>query len=151
MIYFERTTVEDAEDIMKIKIRAFGDDVRLYGYGPPGYDSMENLLKNITNGIHYKMVDENRIIGGMCLFDMGYGHFHLGGIYIDPNYQNKGIGAKAIKFLFSEYENIKKWSLDTPYLSFRNHHFYEKLGFVKVGRTKPEPDGFYLFLYEKTC
>jgi hypothetical protein len=35
-------------------------------------------------------------------------------------------------------------------LSFRNHHFYEKHGFKKVGETQPEADGFYLFQYEKT-
>jgi hypothetical protein len=39
------------------------------------------------------------------------------------------------------------WRFERPP---RNHHFYEKLGFVKTGETEPEPDGFYLFLYEKT-
>jgi hypothetical protein len=54
-----------------------------------------------------------------------------------------------MKFLFEEFAGAEKWTLETPYLSFRNHHFYEKLGYKKVGETQPEPDGFHLFLYEK--
>jgi len=45
---------------------------------------------------------------------------------------------------------VKKWSLDTPYLSYRNHHFYEKMGYKKVGETQLEKGSkFRLFEYEK--
>jgi hypothetical protein len=48
------------------------------------------------------------------------------------------------------YPDARKWSLDTPYKSYRNHYFYEKHGYVKVGETQPEKENeFYLFLYEK--
>ena len=62
-----------------------------------------------------------------------------------------GIGTNAMKFLEMEFPDAKKWTLETPHLSYRNHHFYEKMGFTKVGETEPDPknNGFYLYLYEK--
>lgn len=35
--------------------------------------------------------------------------------------------------------------------NYRNHHFYEKMGYRKIGETEPKMDkgGFYLFEYEK--
>lgn len=43
------------------------------------------------------------------------------------------------------------WRLHTPYKNYRNHHFYEKMGYKKIGETVPKVDkvGFYLFEYEK--
>ena len=66
-------------------------------------------------------------------------------------YQDRGIGSQAMNFIFSNYKNVTKWSLETPYRSFRNHHFYEKQGFVKVGEYKPydNHNEFVLFKYEK--
>lgn len=32
-----------------------------------------------------------------------------------------------------EFPRAVQWSLDTPYLNIKNHHFYEKLGYIKVG------------------
>jgi hypothetical protein len=54
------------------------------------------------------------------------------------------------------HPTAKKWALCTPYLNDRVHRFYEKLGYEKVGQTKPGdhpefPDkGFYLLLYQKS-
>ncbi len=39
---------------------------------------------------------------------------------------------------------------ETPYKSYRNHHFYEKLGYSRVGEEKPDPGKeFCLYIYEK--
>jgi GNAT superfamily N-acetyltransferase len=100
--------------------------------------------------MYYKITHLDKIIGGIKLFDLGNNHFNLGTIYIDPVYQNMKISTKAIKFIEEEYPDVKIWSLDTPYKSYRNHYLYEKLGYVKVGEERPEQDrDFYLYLYEK--
>lgn len=151
MISIKKADLEDASDLVNIKIRAFSKEVELYGYGPPGYDSLENQERGIMNGNSFKILDDEKIIGGIGIEDVGEGHYRLGGIYIELEYQNKGIGTVAMKFLFNEFPQAVKWALETPYLSFRNHHFYEKMGFVKVGETEPDMEGFYLYLYEKEC
>ena len=147
-----RATEADAEELLAARIDAFSWDLETYGHGPPGYDSMEKLREGFAheNVWHYKILDGGRLIGGICVFRPDRGHCHLGGLYIDSGHQNQGMGSQAVKLLFQDFPDAERWTLDTPYLSFRNHHFYEKLGFRKVGETTPEADGFYLFQYEKT-
>lgn len=149
MIHFKKANISDAEEIVELKVRAFSEEVLLYGFGPPGYDSVEKEKKLIENGFYYKILDNSKIIGGIIIFDKGNGHFRLGGLFIDLDYQNKGVGTKSIEFIEKEFSKVKKWSLETPYLSYRNHHFYEKMGFKKIGETYPQENEFNLFEYEK--
>jgi GNAT superfamily N-acetyltransferase len=151
MITFERATPEDAEVIVQLKIRAFAEDVERYGSGPPNYDSIDHTRYYIqTTGTYYKIMKDGIPIGGFGLFLITPEHMRVGSLYIDPAYHNQSIGSQAIQFMESAFPHIRKWSLDTPYKNYRNHHFYEKNGYVKVGETPPEgPNGFYLFLYEK--
>lgn len=48
-----------------------------------------------------------------------------------------------------KFSNAITWTLETPYLSYRNHHFYEKHGFVKVGETESREDVFFCFYMNK--
>ncbi len=149
-ITFERATAVDAEALVKVQIRAFHNDTRIYPGveigGPPGYDSVESSLKKIGQDIFYKIVCEGRIIGGIVVFDMGQGHLHLDLIYLDPDYHNRGIGTRAMQFIEETYP-ATKWTLDTPAYAVRNQHFYEKFGYVKV--SEQEHDGITLIAYEK--
>ena len=38
-----------------------------------------------------------------------------------------------MQLIESEFPEAMEWSLDTPHLNGKNHHFYEKLGYIKVG------------------
>jgi len=151
MIHIEKAKDEDAKDIIKCKIDAFSEDVKLYGFGPPDYDSIEELVKLIKEGNYFKILDEKIIIGGIRVRNNGEGLYWIGSIYIYLISQNKGAGTKAMNLLFNEFKDAKKWALEAPYLSFRNHYFYEKMGFIKFGETKPDikNNGFHLFKYEK--
>lgn len=151
MLHIEKAKVEDAKDIIKCKIDAYREEVNLYGFGPPGYDSLEEQIKLIKEGNYFKILDGDKIIGGIRVRDNGEGQYWIGSIYIHPTSQNKGIGTEVMNLLFKEFKDSKKWYLETSYLSFRNHHFYEKMGFKKFGETKPDikKDGFHLFKYEK--
>ncbi len=72
------------------------------------------------------------MVGGLSVFDMGQGHFHLDVIFIDPAYHNRGIGTQAMHFIEQTFP-AQKWTLNTPGYATRNQHFYEKFGYVKVG------------------
>jgi RimJ/RimL family protein N-acetyltransferase len=151
MITIVKADKADAKELLKAKTDAFSWDVKTYGYGPPEYDSLEHQIKIFDNDRvrYYKILNGPKLIGGICVFTLDNNHYHLGGLYIATEHQNKGIGSQAIEFLYNEFPDADKWTLETPYLSFRNHHFYEKFGFKKTGETQPEADGFYLFQYER--
>lgn len=150
-VTFERATAADAEDLVKAQIAAFHDDAVIYPgveeSGPPGYDSVENTLRKIEDSAFYKIVADGQIVGGIIVYDYGEGHLHLDVLNIIPAYQNRGIGSQAMAFIERTLP-AEKWSLDTPAYATRNHHFYEKLGYVKVGE-RTEDDGFRLIMYEK--
>ncbi len=149
-ITIERAVVADVEDLVRIQIAAFHYDSVLYPEveigGPPGYDSAEETLKRIQQHHFYKFVHAGQLVGGMIVWDMGEGHSHLDLIFIDPAYQNRGIGTQAMQFVEQAYP-AKRWTLDTPVWAVRNRHFYEKLGYVKV--REYEQEGFPLIAYEK--
>ncbi len=150
-VTIERATPADAAALTSAAIAAFHDDTRLYGVplgGPPGYDSVERARKQIEADDYHKIVHDGQIIGGLTVFDMGESHFHLGTLFVHPDYHNFGVGTQAIQFIEETYPG-RKWSLDTPAYALRNQHFYEKFGYVKVREFVPEDDPILLFAYEK--
>ena len=178
LIRFEKARVADAEALTEVQRRTFDDDSNRFGGlsagGPPGYDSVDWTLWAIKMGIYYKILAGDRresrspggvgdrresrsaggvgdqIIGGVILFDMHQRHFNLGRIFVDPDWQDRGIGTQAIQFIEKTFPYVKRWSLDTPDWAVRNHHFYEKLGYVKVGDEVPTGLPIRLYLYEKS-
>jgi RimJ/RimL family protein N-acetyltransferase len=120
--------------------------------GPPGYNSVDWNIKWISRTPYFKILIDDQIIGGIIVFDMGEKHYELGRIYIDPNYQNQGIGQQAVKQMLDAIPGAVKWTLGTPSWALRNQHFYEKIGFVKVRETEIDPNlGWSGFEYEKLC
>jgi GNAT superfamily N-acetyltransferase len=149
-ITIERAANSDAEFLVKIQIAAFHHNGTLYPEiegGPEGYDSVFEMLQKIQHHIAYKIVaDGEQIIGGMVVVDEGQAHYHLDVIFVNPNYHNAGIGTQAMQFLERNLPG-ELWTLDAAKWALRNHHFYEKLGYVKV--REYEVYGFPLIGYEK--
>ena len=74
--------------------------------------------------------------------------------FIDPAHQGHWYGQKALRLLEQHFPHITRWSLHTPHRSYRNRHFYEKMGYRKIGETRiPHVPGlvedFVLFEYER--
>jgi GNAT superfamily N-acetyltransferase len=140
-ITIERAVAADVETLVKLQVLAFNDDARVYPGvqlgGPPGYDSVDATLKKIDEDDFYTIRYDGQIVGGLAVFDLGEGHFHLDVIFIDPAYHNRGIGTQAIHFIERTYP-AQKWTLNTPDYATRNHHFYEKFGYVMVGKVALE-------------
>ena len=152
MIRFVKARTRDAEELTEVQRRTFDEDSRRFAGrpgGPPGYDSVDWTLWAIKTGIYFKISAGDQIIGGVILFDMHQRHFNLGRIFVDPDWQDRGIGTQAIQFIEKTFPYVKRWSLDTPEWAVRNHHFYEKLGYVRVGEEVPPGVDMRLYLYEK--
>ena len=147
---FLQAKPEDAPELTRICKIAFDDlSLRTLGNvegGPPGYDSVEYQLERIGSTPYLKIVLYEKLIGGIILYKKENGHILLGRIWITPAQRNKGIGTKALQHLEKSFPT-KKRSLETPTYAKGNHHFYEKMGYIKKGIVPdiPEP----LYLYEK--
>ena len=126
----------DAKALALASKHAFDHDVHYgapCGDGPPGYDSAEWQKRMMRQGDYYKIVVDGTVAGGIIVFRQDVRVYHLGRIYLAPEFQNRGIGARAMEFLWETYPLAKKWTLDTPEWNHRTRHFYHKMGFVEVG------------------
>ncbi len=152
MISFKLARPADAEALTEVQTHTFDDDSRQHGQGerggPPGYDSVGWQRRIMKQGSYYKILDDDRIIGGIIVFKIGESCYNLGRIYLAPEYQNRGIGAQALAFI-EQAIPARRWTLDTPSWAIRNQHFYEKYGYVKVGEEKIPGVDFTGVLYEK--
>ncbi|MBM3189222.1 MAG: GNAT family N-acetyltransferase [Chloroflexi bacterium] len=135
-IRFLRARPKDAAALALASERAFHSDVTCGAPGPggpPGYQSPEWQARMMGMGDYFKITCGDEIIGGFIVFRKGVREYELGRIFIDPEYQNQGIGAQAFEFLWKEYPLAKRWTLDTPKWNVRTRHFYKKVGFVEIG------------------
>jgi len=136
MIRIEKATPQDAKILTLISQQAFDDDVH-YGApgpgGPPGYESAQWQAKMMRIGNYYKILLDERIVGGAIIFRQKPGHYELGRMFIEPASQNQSIGARLFEFLWTEFTDARRWTLETPVWNQRTRHFYSKVGFVEIG------------------
>ena len=149
-VQFLHAEPSDADELTRTCKLTFDDDTFRYTGkavgGAPGYDDVNYQLDRMRNDIYLKIMLDGTIIGGIILEELGSDHMQLVRIWIHPELQDKKIGQKAMEFIHENYPT-RKWTLETPPYAVRNHHFYEKFGYVNKGWLPdcPEP----LYVYEK--
>ena len=143
---------EDAEQLKLISVQAFANDCEQYGAYPPGIESLDWHKSEIHKGHYYKILYGDEVAGGICVIPSPESQIEIKYFFIADNFQNKRIGSATMTLIEKQYNNVQIWNLVTPYKAYRNHHFYEKFGYSKVGEIQPEPsDPFKVFKYQKLC
>lgn len=144
-LVFEELTEKDIDILTPIMKRAFDEDTRIHlgreCGGPPGYDNGDFLRRwalrdDVTA---YKISCDGRAIGSILLWiNTETNANFLGNVYVDPEFQNRGIGKTIWGFVESEYPNTEVWRTETPIFSRRNHNFYvNKCGFHVIRIDNP--------------
>jgi RimJ/RimL family protein N-acetyltransferase len=136
VVVFRRARARDADSLARACKRAFDNDIH-YGAsgpgGPPGYDSSAWQQRMMRAGDYYVIEHSGEVIGGIIVFRKEPRCYEVGRVFIEPEFQNQGIGSEAFQFLWDTYPLAKKWSLGTPSWNRRTRHFYRKVGFAEVG------------------
>lgn len=125
---------EDADILIKIYNASFYDDYIKYGECPAygrTKESMEASIKNFPKLIIYY---DDIPIGVISVSNKAKGEYYIGCLCIIPQYQSKGIGTQAFKYMLDYYADWKKITLITPADKEENINFYtKKCGFVIDG------------------
>lgn len=147
----KRTKEKEAQRLLEIQKEAFVEDLKRYQDHDtnPVNEPIERLLRKIENFLHYTIWSDDEIIGGIDIRDLKDDRYCLNRIFLSNKYQNKGFGTRIMNLIEKEFPSAIEWSLDTPHLNKRNHHFYEKLGYEKVGEHQIS-DKLSLIDYVKT-
>ncbi|GAB0347891.1 hypothetical protein JPSP56_12770 [Staphylococcus pseudintermedius] len=148
-VYFKKTTLKNADFILEMQKQCFRNDFLEYEdyETSPYYKTLEDLQNDICTNHHFTIFLDENIIGAFEIKEKKDSQ-HLYKIFISPNKQNNGIGKVVMKMIFEKLTNKNKWTVYTPHKSFRNHHFYESLGFKKYGEAILS-DKLTLFKYVK--
>lgn len=129
-ISFEKAMEQDAADLIKVLDLSFRDDFIRFGECPGYKVPIEAMKKRIRDSFQYKIVLGARIIGNISVRAKGENRYWLGCLAVIPEFQNQGIGTKAIEFIENEFPDAISWGLDTPIQKTENCYFYEKMGFA---------------------
>ncbi len=153
-LHFVEATEADVPALTEVMTRSFNDDsLRFHGEqegGPDGYNDGRFFQQWMGPGICFKIMLGDRLIGAFIVFkDFPEKDSNvLGTIFLDPEFQGHGIGTFTMEYIHDTFP-AKHWVLDTPEWHTRNHHFYEKLGYRKVGEREEPHAGFILRIYQK--
>ncbi len=146
-IQFERASLEDADILISVQNQSFFSDFNKYGVCPGYNQSYDTMARNITDNYTYKILCDGSVVGDIIVRDQGSGDCHIKCLCVIPEYENKGIGQSAMKFVESCFPDAVHWSLDTPSDKLRNHYFYKKLGYEVTGEHDVE--GLKISYFEK--
>lgn len=145
----EETDITEIAPVMK---RAFDDDAQKHlgeeSGGPPGYDNgdfFREWLLPYQESVGYRILMGEVLIGGIIVWILPEAQNILGTIFVDPDYQDRGVGQRSWVYIEETYPETISWRLSTPSWATKNHHFYDKCGFVKVDEDPlipPEDDSF---------
>jgi ribosomal protein S18 acetylase RimI-like enzyme len=128
-IKFERATIDDAEILANVRNQSFYSDYIKYGECP-GYNVTKNhMIESILSRISYKIICNDEVVGNISIKDNHDGTFYIGCLCVIPDYENRGIGQKAIRFIENQFPNVMVWTLRTPADKQRNICFYQKVGY----------------------
>jgi len=140
---FVEITEEDLPELTEVMTRAFDDDAQkhrgLEKGGPEGYDNgdfFRTWLFPYKESVGYKILSKDQIIGGIIVWILPEGDNILGTIFVDPPYQDRGVGTRTWQFIEATHPQTRSWRLATPDWATKNHHFYA----VKCGFSKVESD-----------
>ncbi|MBE5967888.1 MAG: GNAT family N-acetyltransferase [Lachnospiraceae bacterium] len=148
---------DDIEELTAIMKRAFDEDTRIHlgkeSGGPTGYDDGSFLRKwgMDPKASSFKIYKGDTLIGGIILWINPNQENYLGTIFLDSNFENKGIGTLVWKKVEEMYPDTIAWNTETPIFSKRNHNFYiNKCGFhcIKIENPKDEEEGSFILRKE---
>jgi GNAT superfamily N-acetyltransferase len=155
ILSFEEALEPDIPELTAVMARSFDNDSQKHlgkeRGGPEGYDNGDFFRKWLfgyqeTDG--YKVLHEGRIIGGIVVWILPEGDNILGTVFVDPLFQDQGVGVRIWQYVESRYPSTRSWRLSTPSWATKNHYFYEKkCGFQRIEKNSIQdaPDGEYLF------
>lgn len=129
-IDYRQAVKEDAELLVNIYNASFYDDYVRYG-SCPGYGQTKGMMEeSIDKYLKYIILCDNEPVGCVSCVKLEKGMYEVGCLCVIPEYQGKGIGTQAIRFVKSIYEDWERLTLVTPIDKKENVKFYtEKCNF----------------------
>lgn len=130
---------EDAELLIELYNASFYEDFIRYGECPAYGRTIEAMEASIMKFPKLIICCDDIPVGVISVADKGNGEYYLGCLCVIPEYQGKGIGTQAMKYMLDYYQNWNRITLVTPIDKEENVNFYTKKCGFRIVST--EMDG----------
>ena len=138
-IEYRKAETTDAEMLINIYNASFYSDYMRFGSCPGYGKTIEMMEASIRDHPKYIILCDNKPVGCVSCKMQEMRVYEITSLCIVPEYQGKGIGTQAVRFVKTLYEDWEKITLVTPVDKKENVKFYtEKCGFRIVST---ETDG----------
>ncbi|CDM70021.1 Hypothetical protein CM240_2904 [Clostridium bornimense] len=136
MITIRKANKEDAKKLKEVSDKAFLSDYVKYGECPGYGQTIEKICTTIVDPKRdvFAILCDGEVVGKISVVKENRERNYLGCLCIIPEYENLGIGQKAMRYIENYYKCIKSWYLVTPADKLRNHYFYKKCGYSITGK-----------------
>ena len=122
--------ISDAVEILELQKLAYKSEAALYDDWsiPPLTQTLDEIKKEFGEMTFLKACDFGRLIGSVRASING-GACNIGRLFVHPEFQHKGIGARLMLAIETEFPHAKRFELFTGSKSEGNIRLYERLGY----------------------
>lgn len=127
-----RASISDAVEILELQKVAYQREAVLYDDRtiPPLTQTLNQIKEAFDSMIFLKACASDRIIGSVRA-SIHEGTCNVGRLIVHPDFQRKGIGARLMTEIESEFPSARRFELFTGTRSEGNIRLYERLGYRK--------------------
>jgi len=159
-IAIKKTDASEAALLSQIQKAAFLPLYEKYhDEGSPYLRGPEDILQRLNKSYrHFTILYGGKTVGGIFYRLYGKrspvdriaeGEYYLCRVYVDPDYQGKGIACSAILLCENEFPDAKVYYVDFPTDMEKNRRCYEKAGYLDSGERLEVEEGLTLAFYKK--
>lgn len=153
VVRLRKACAEDAVRLTEMQARAFMPIVMRRGgfETSPAAESPGQMLERITDEKSHSFIimADNAYAGMIRIKELGDGAYKISPIFVLPEFQNMGVGQKAMALSEELFPSARLWTLFCVREEEKNVHFYEKMGFRQTGYERKLTDSITLIGYER--
>jgi ribosomal protein S18 acetylase RimI-like enzyme len=153
VVRLQPARAEDAIRLTEMQARAFMPQVHRRGgfETSPAAETPDRMLERITSAkSHSFIIMADEAYAGMIrIKELNDGAYKISPIFVVPEFQNQGIGQKAMSLAEELFPDARLFTLFCVREEERNVYFYEKLGFRKTGYERKLDKNITLIGYER--
>ena len=150
IISFRPAAADDAGLLVDIYNASFFSDYQRFGTCPGYGKTIEMMEESIRLYPKHIILCDHEPVGCVSCRRTAPQEYEIGCLCVIPEYQGKGIGTQAVRFVRDHYDDWKRLTLVTPLYKRENIRFYtEKCGFRIVGTERDGDTELARFLMER--
>jgi len=155
MIFLEKTNEQDIKKVYELQKLAFKELYNKYqDEESPIHEPISSIQEKYSRPDNYFFNindQENNTIGYIrVVIDEEEKNGWLSQIAINPSYDNKGYGTKAIELVEEVFNSVQEWALCTILQEEKLIHFYSKVGYIKLNNIQNIQENMDIVFFKKT-